>query len=116
MDTENASPTTEPVSQPAWWHRDHPTFTALTGFFAGLAFVTIVPGAWAGVLKALFDFDRAEQLFPLVLVALVVPGVLLVMPRTRRFGRYMVAGMVVTLLVVLGVSTAVLWFLVKFGI
>lgn len=114
MDTEKASPTTEPPPQPDWGHRDHPTFTALTGFFTGLAFVTIVPAGWAATLQALFGFDRAEQLFPLVLVALVVPGVLLVMPRTRRFGRYMVAGMAVTLLVVLGVSTAVLWFLVTF--
>ena len=23
-----------PDRQPDWWHRDHPTFTAISGFFA----------------------------------------------------------------------------------
>ena len=29
--------------QPSWWHRDHPTFSALSGFFVGLLFVLLVP-------------------------------------------------------------------------
>ena len=35
---------------PDWWHRDHPTFTALTGFFTGLAFVALVPALFVGLL------------------------------------------------------------------
>ena len=98
---------------PDWWHRDHPTFTALTGFFAGLAFVILVPGIFAAVLHGLFDDGTAESLFPLVLVTLVVPIALVAAPRTRRFGLYLVIGMVVTALVVAGVAALVLWILVQ---
>ncbi len=98
---------------PDWWHRDHPTFTALTGFFTGLAFVILVPGVFAAVLSALFDYDTAEGLFPFVLLTLGVPIGLVAAPRTRRFGRYMLIGMGTTLLVVLGVAALVLWWLVK---
>lgn len=96
-----------------WWHHDHPTFTALAGFFAGMLFVTAVPGGFAGVLRLLFHYERAEELFPLVLVALVVPIGLLLHPRTRRFGTYMVLGMALTALVVLGVASLVLYFMVR---
>ena len=36
---------------PSWWHRDHPTFAALSGFFTGLLFVALVPAAFYGVLS-----------------------------------------------------------------
>jgi hypothetical protein len=96
-----------------WGHRDHPTFTALSGFFSGMLFVTVIPGGFAGVLRLLFDYDTAEQLFPLVALSLVVPIGLLIAPRTRRFGLYMTIGMVVTALVVLGVASLVLYFMVR---
>ena len=99
--------------QPDWWHRDHPTFTALSGFFTGLGFVIVVPGAFAAILSALFDTSTAEELFPFVLLTLGVPIGLLVAPRTRRFGRYMLIGMTTTLIVVVGVAALVLWALVK---
>lgn len=99
--------------EPDWWHRDHPTFTALIGFFSGLAFVIFVPGIYAAILSALFDTDTAEELFPFVLLTLGVPIGLLVAPRTRRFGRYLVIGMVTTLVVVVGVASLVLWALVR---
>lgn len=92
-----------------WWHRDHPTFTALTGFFTGLVFVILVPSVVAAVLSVLVDDKTAESLLPLVLVALVVPIALIVAPRTRRFGIYMAIGMVVTAVVVVGVAALVLW-------
>ena len=60
-----------------WWHRDHPTFTALAGFFSGMLFVTVVPGAFVAVLRLLFEYETAEDLFPLVLLTLVVPIALL---------------------------------------
>jgi hypothetical protein len=96
-----------------WWHRDHPTFTALAGFFTGMLFVTLVPGGFVGLLRLLFEYDTAEELFPLVLVSLLVPAGLLIAPRTRRFGLYMLLGMVLTALVVLGVASLVLYYLVK---
>ena len=52
------------AAAPDWWHRDHPTFSALTGFFTGLAVVIVVPGAFAAVLRAMFDYETAEELFP----------------------------------------------------
>ena len=100
--------------EPDWWHRDHPTFTALAGFFSGMLFVTLVPGGFAGVLRLLFHYDTAERLFPFVLLALVVPIGLLAAPRTRRFGKYMVLGMALTALVVLGVASLVLYFMVRY--
>ena len=60
----------------------------------------------------LFEYDRAERYFPFVLVTLVVPTALVLWPRTRRFGLYMIIGMVVTALVVGGVAAVVLWYLV----
>jgi asparagine N-glycosylation enzyme membrane subunit Stt3 len=95
------------------WHRDHPTFTALAGFFTGLMFVTVVPGGFAGLLRLLFDFDTAERLFPIVAIALVVPVALVANRRTRRFGTYMIIGMVLTALVVLGVTSLVLYYMVR---
>ena len=113
MSTDAHATGVEPDRQPDWWHRDHPTFTALSGFFTGLAFVILVPGVFAAVLGAMFDFETAESLFPFVLVALAVPVGLVVAPRTRRFGCYVVLGMVTTLLVVASVTALVLWYLVR---
>jgi 4-amino-4-deoxy-L-arabinose transferase-like glycosyltransferase len=98
--------------EPSWWHRDHPTFTALTGFFTGLVVVIVVPGAFAAILRALFDYDTAEDLFPFVLVILAVPIVLIAVPRTRRFGKYMLLGMLATAAVVIGVAALVVWILI----
>lgn len=107
-----AAPENHSEPPPSWWHRDHPTFTALTGFFTGLAFVIVLPGLYAAILGALFDYETAEGLFPFVLVILAVPLCLVIVSRTRRFGRYMLIGMGSTLLVVGGVSAIVLWVLI----
>ncbi len=96
-----------------WWHHSHPTFAALAGFFAGMLFVTALPGAFAGVLRLLFSYETAEQLFPLVALALALPIFLLVKRKTRRFGQYMFIGMAITALVVLGVASLVLYFMVE---
>ena len=98
-----------------WWHESHPTFAALTGFFSGMVFVSAVPGGFAGILRLLFDYDRAEQLFPLVLLFFLVPLAMLFPRRTRRFAQFMWVGMVVTALVVLGVTSLVLYFMVRAG-
>jgi len=106
-----AEPTGE--RQPSWWHRDHPTFAALSGFFTGLLFVALVPAAFFGVFSLIFDNDRAEDLFPFVLVTLVVPIALVASKRTRRFGTYFCIGMILTAIVVVGVGALVLWYLVE---
>lgn len=94
-----------------WWHHSHPTFAGITGFFAGMLFVTALPGAFAGLLRLLFDHETSEQLFPFVLLALVVPIVMLFRRKTRRFAQFMFVGMVVTALVVGGVASLVLYFM-----
>ena len=96
-----------------WWHHSHPTFAAIAGFFAGMLFVTALPGAFAGILRLLFSYERAEALFPFVLLALVVPFALLAKRKTRRFAIYMFIGMVITALVVAGVASLVLYFMVR---
>jgi 4-amino-4-deoxy-L-arabinose transferase-like glycosyltransferase len=116
QETEPTGPTGpgEPSTerQPDWWHRDHPTFASLTGFFTGLGFVVLVPGLFIALLHALVDDDTAEQLFPFVLVTLAVPIGLVIAPRTRRFGLYMLIGMVATAVVVGGVAALVIWYMV----
>lgn len=99
--------------RPDWFHRGHPVFFPLAGFFTGMVSVIVVPGLYAAILKGLAGYERAEELFPFVLLLLVVPIAMLVPTRTRRFARYMLLGMVATIVVVLGVGAAVLWFLIN---
>lgn len=119
MDPAPAGPDAAPEARrkrwelPDWWHRDHPVFVPLAGFFTGMAFIILVPGTYAAVLKSLVGYERAEDLFPFVLLTLVVPISLLVPHRTRRFGRYMLFGVVATAVVVVGVALGVLWFLLN---
>ncbi len=98
--------------EPSWWHRDHPTFTALMGFFTGLVVVIVVPGAFAAILNAMFDYETAEGIFPFVVLVLGIPLGLMVAPRTRRFGRYMLIGMLTTAAVVASVAAVVIWILI----
>jgi 4-amino-4-deoxy-L-arabinose transferase-like glycosyltransferase len=99
--------------RPDWFHREHPVFFPLAGFFTGMVAVIVVPGLYAAILRWVAGYERAEQLFPFVLALLAVPIGLLVPHHTRRFARYMLLGMVTTAVVVLGVAAAVLWFLLK---
>jgi len=98
---------------PDWWHRDHPVFVPLAGFFTGMAYIILVPGTYAAVLKAVVGYQRAEELFPFVLLTLVVPIALLVPQHTRKFGRYLLFGVLATAVVVVGVALGVLWFLLN---
>jgi len=109
----DAGGTRERSRRPDWFHRGHPVFFPLAGFFTGVVSIVVVPGAYAAIIKGLFGYQRAEELFPFVLLLLVVPIGLLVPHRTRRFARYMLLGMVGTIIVVGGVAAAVLWFLIK---
>jgi len=111
--TATADPSAAAEPQPSWWHRDHPTFTALSGFFTGLLFVSLVPAIYVGLVSLIFGNDRVEDLFPFVLVTLVVPLGLVVNQHTRRFGKFFWLGMVLTAVVVLGVAALVLWYLIE---
>ena len=102
-----------PVREPDWWHRDHPIFTPLCGFFSGLAFTLLVPGIFAAVLEAFFPQRTVTDLFPFVAVLLVVPLVLIIRERTRRLGLYFLLGMVTTAVVVVGVAATALWMLTR---
>lgn len=115
-ETTETPPRVERADGRGWWHRSHPTFAAITGFFAGMLFVTALPGGFAGVLRLVFPYERAQELFPLVFIALVLPVVLLAVRKTRRFAIYMVIGMAVTALVVLGVASLVLYFMVQYDV
>jgi hypothetical protein len=94
-----------------WWHRSHPTFAGIAGFFAGMVLVTALPGAFAAILRLLFSDEMAADLFPFVLLLLAVPIFMLAKRKTRRFGIFMVVGMVLTLVVVVGVTSLVLFFM-----
>ncbi|MCW2833653.1 MAG: hypothetical protein JWN68_1606 [Nocardioides sp.] len=94
-----------------WWHRSHPTFAAIVGFFSGMVLVTVLPGAFAAILRLLFSDDTAEELFPFVLLLLAVPIFMLAKRKTRRFGIFMVVGMVLTAVVVVSVTSLVLFFM-----
>lgn len=96
---------------PSWWHRSHPVFVPLAGFFTGLVVIIAVPGGFAAVLSSVFGNKTAEHLFPYVATLLAVPVVLTAVPRTRRFGKYLLLGMLTTLLVVLVVGGLTFWFL-----
>ena len=96
---------------PNWWHRDHPVFFALSGFFTGLVTVIVIPGAFAAILNVFSTYERAEDYFPFVLVVFAVPFGLIAAHRTRRFGKYMLLGMTLTAVVVIGVAALVLWIL-----
>ncbi|MGA8256008.1 MAG: hypothetical protein WB767_05465 [Nocardioides sp.] len=98
---------------PNWWHRGHPVFTPLSGFFTGLVVVILVPGTFGALLSWLFEDEMAERLFPFSAVIFAVPVALLAVPRTRRFGKYMLVGMLVTAVVVLAVAALTIWILVN---
>ncbi len=114
----DASPETDETTEdrkalkPTWWHRDHPVFVPLAGFFTGMLFIIVIPGTYAALLKALVGYQRAETLFPFVALTLLVPIGLLVPRHTRRFARYMLFGSIATVVVVVGVGALVLWILI----
>src|SRR6476469_1607838 len=66
---EEAGEEVEEEEEPSWWHRSHPTFAGLVGFFTGVAYVIIVPGVYGALLSLLLGDTTAQRLFPLVLIA-----------------------------------------------
>jgi hypothetical protein len=99
--------------EPSWWHRSHPTFAGLVGFFSGVAYVIVIPGIFAALLRIIVGDTTAQRLFPLLALLLIVPLALLIPRRTRRFAQFMLFG-VVTTAVVIGLTAAlVIWVMVQ---
>ena len=73
----------------------------------------VVPGVYAALLGLLLSDTTAQQLFPLVLLALVVPLALLVPRKTRRFAQFMFLGIVSTVLVIAVTAALVIWVMVQ---
>ena len=103
----------EPATDPSWWHRSHPTFAGLVGFFTGVAYLIIVPGIYAALLSLLLSDSTARRLFPLGVLALVVPLALLIPRKTRRFAQFMLLGFVLTAVVIGLTAVLVVWLLVQ---
>jgi hypothetical protein len=80
-----------------------------------LVAVIVVPGLAAGLLGTLAGSDTAGRLFPFLLLVFVVPIGLCIAPRTRRFGLYLLLGMVSTAVVVAGVAALTLFVLMGTG-
>ena len=74
----------------------------------------VVPTLFAAVVGALAGSDRVGGLFPFVVIILAVPLALVVPARTRQFGAFMWLGIVTTEVVVLGVGSLVLWYMVSY--
>lgn len=98
-----------------WWHRDHPTFTAISAFFCGLAYVALVPATFGAIVTWIFGERAATEAFLFVLLLLALPLILLAIPRTLRFGKYMLLGMLVTAVVVVGVGWVTFLLLMQSG-
>jgi hypothetical protein len=111
--TSTADGEAEEEPAPSWWHRSHPTFASLVGFFSGVAYVIIVPGLFAGLLGVLFSDATAAKLFPLVGVALLVPLVMLAFRKTRRFAQMMFLGVVATAVVIIVTGALTFWVMTK---
>ena len=100
--------------EPSWWHRSHPTFAGLVGFFAGVVYVIAVPGAYAALLGLLVkDSSTQQQLFPLVLLALVIPVAMLFPRKTRRFAMFMFLGIFSTAFVIALTAALTIWVMVR---
>jgi hypothetical protein len=99
--------------EPSWWHRSHPTFAGLVGFFSGVAYVIVVPGLFATLLRLVLSDSTAQRLFPLLALLLVVPLGLLIPRRTRRFAQFMLLGVVTTALVIGLTAALVIWVMVQ---
>lgn len=99
--------------EPSWWNRSHPTFAGLVGFFTGVAYVIAVPGVYAALLGLLVSDATAQKLFPLVLVALLVPIAMLVWRKTRRFAQFMFLGIISTAVVIAATTALVIWVMIK---
>jgi hypothetical protein len=99
-----------------FWHRDHPVFTPLAGFFTGVLLVVVVLGLLGALLDLVVGYDVGAHpwVFLVALGVLLVANlVLVVVGGTRRFARYMLFGVLTTPVVVVAVGALTLSMLIK---
>jgi len=90
----------------------HPTFVALVGFYVGMLLMILIPSGFAAVVTQLASPDDLMSYAPFGLLPFAIPLLLLISRETRRFGRYMLLGMVSTALVIGIVGGGVLYVLI----
>lgn len=88
--------------------------TAYGGFFAGAAWLLVVPGLLISLGSWLWPEGKVPGLVFTALVTLGLPALAFARGRVRGFAAWMFIGMVVTLAVVL-VAVLALWVLVTTG-
>lgn len=100
---------------PRFWHRDHPVFTPLAGFFTGVLTVIVVLGLLGAILDLVgFDISESPWVFLVALGVLLAANlVLVVVEGTRRFARYMLFGILTTPAVVAAVASLTFWILLS---
>ena len=112
--TETASSPAD--ADPRFWHRAHPVFTPLAGFFTGVVTIIVVLAALGWLLEEVFDYGVSDH--PWVFLAAVgavflVNLVLVALPGTRRFARYMLFGVLATPAVIAGVAALTTYLLIR---
>lgn len=111
-----ADTTDQTGTDPRFWHRDHPVFTPLAGFFTGVLTVVVVLGLLGAILDLVVGYDVSEHpwVFLVALgVLLAVNLVLVVVHSTRRFARYMLFGILTTPAVVSAVAFLTFYLLLQ---
>lgn len=101
---------------PRFWHREHPVFTPLVGFFTGLVAILIALAALGWILDKTVGYDISEHPWVFLVavgVVLVVNLVLVALPRSRRFARYMLFGVLLTPLVIIVSAALTTYLLLK---
>ncbi|QCW51308.1 hypothetical protein FE634_14500 [Nocardioides dongxiaopingii] len=120
-DDPAADPAADPAPSseddgPRFWHREHPVFTPLAGFFAGVAAILVALLALGWLLDTVIGYDVSDQPWILLVavgLVLVVDLVLIALPGTRRFARYMLFGVLLTPLVVALTAVATTYLLLR---
>lgn len=111
--TGTGSDDEEPAGDPRFWHRSHPVFTPLTGFFTGVLAVVVVLALLGLILEVVLDYEVGEHPWVILValgVLLAINLALVVVEGTRRFARYMLYGIITTPVIVFG--TAALTFFI----
>ena len=115
--SDPADPTDpDDAAEPRFWHRSHPVFTPLAGFFTGVLLVVVVLGLLGAILDLVVGYDVGEHpwVFLVALGVLLALNLLLVvLGGTRRFARYMLFGVLTTPAVVAAVASLTVWWLLK---
>ncbi|MCH1868690.1 hypothetical protein [Nocardioides sp. CFH 31398] len=86
----------------------HPVAVPLAGFFAGMAYILVLPVlyVWLSNPDSLADVVGVDLVW--LVAVILVPLFLTAIPQTRKFGRYMLLGVGLSAVVVVGVAAVVL--------